>query len=78
MSDAVESVLRKTPLFASLTDDETQALRRRVSSKHYDRGEVLFSEGDACRGFSLSVEGSLLLGTQLRTVNLSAYHRAWL
>jgi hypothetical protein len=33
MSDAVEFVLRKTPLFASLTDDETQALRRRAGSQ---------------------------------------------
>jgi hypothetical protein len=59
MSDAVESVLRKTPLFASLTDDETQALRRRVSSKHYDRGELLFSEGDACRGLFIVGKGKI-------------------
>jgi CRP/FNR family transcriptional regulator, cyclic AMP receptor protein len=59
MSDAVESVLRKTPLFASLTDDETQALRRRVSSKHYDRGELLFSEGHACRGLFIVGKGKI-------------------
>ena len=59
MSDAVESVLRKTPLFASLTEDETQALRRRVSSKQYDRGELLFSEGDACRGLFIVARGKI-------------------
>ena len=59
MSDAVESVLRRTPLFASLTDDETQALRRRVSSKHYDRGELLFSEGDACGGLFIVGKGKI-------------------
>ena len=59
MSDAVESVLRKTPLFASLTDEETQALRRRVSSKHYDRGELLFSEGDACGGLFIVGKGKI-------------------
>lgn len=59
MSDAVETVLRKTPLFASLTDDETQALRRRVTSKQYDRGELLFSEGDACRGLFIVGRGKI-------------------
>jgi len=59
MRDAVESVLRKTPLFASLTEDETRALRRRVSSRHYDRGELLFSEGDACRGLFIVGKGKI-------------------
>ena len=59
MSDAVETVLRKTPLFASLTEDETQALRRRVTSRQYDRGEILFSEGDACRGLFIVGRGKI-------------------
>jgi CRP/FNR family transcriptional regulator len=59
MSDAVESVLRKTPLFASLTEDETLALRRRFTSKRYDRGELLFSEGDGCRGLFIVGRGKI-------------------
>lgn len=59
MSDAVETVLRKTPLFTSLTDDEMQALRRRVTSKQYNRGEILFSEGDVCRGLFIVGRGKI-------------------
>ena len=59
MSDAVETVLRKTPLFTSLTEDETQALRRRVTSKRYDRGELLFTEGDVCRGLFIVGRGKI-------------------
>jgi len=59
MSESVETVLRKTPLFASLSEDELHALRRRVSSKHYDRGEILFSEGDACRGLFVVGKGKI-------------------
>ena len=59
MSDAVETVLRKTPLFASLTEDETRALQRRVTTKQYDRGEILFSEGDACRGLFIVGRGKI-------------------
>jgi hypothetical protein len=76
MSDAVESVLRKTPLFASLTGDETQALRRRVSSNTTTVARFSSARMMPAGCFSLSVEGSLQLGTQLRTVTLSAYHRA--
>src|SRR5215471_4186844 len=59
MSDAIEKVLRKTPLFAALTDDEMLALRRRVSSKTYDRGELLFNEGDSCRGLYIVGRGKV-------------------
>src|ERR1700739_54768 len=59
MSDALESVLRKTPLFATLNEGEAQALRARVSSKHYDRGELLFSEGDGCRGLFIVGRGKI-------------------
>ena len=59
MSDAVETVLRKTPLFATLSENELAALRRRVSSRKYARGETLFSEGDACRGLFVVARGKI-------------------
>ena len=59
MNDATEKVLRKAPLFASLSDEEMAALLRRVSSKKYDRGEMLFSEGDACRGLFIVGRGKI-------------------
>ena len=59
MNDATEKVLRKAPLFASLSDEEMAALLRRVSSKKYERGEMLFSEGDACRGLFIVGRGKI-------------------
>jgi CRP/FNR family transcriptional regulator len=59
MNEAIEKVLRKAPLFAGLSENEMAALRRRVSSKKYDRGELLFSEGDACRGLFLVGRGKI-------------------
>lgn len=59
MSDAMETVLRRTPLFASLSEEEMSALRRRITSKHYDRGEILFNEGDACRGLFIVGKGKV-------------------
>ena len=59
MNDTSEKLLRKAPLFASLSGDEMTALRRRVSSKKYDRGETLFSEGDARRGLYIVGRGKI-------------------
>lgn len=59
MNNTIEKVLRKAPLFASLSEDEMAALRCRVSNKRYDRGETLFSEGDACRGLFIVGRGKV-------------------
>jgi len=59
MNDPVEAVLRKTPLFAGLNEDEMHALRRRVTTRKYDRGELLFSEGDSCRGLFVVGRGKI-------------------
>jgi CRP-like cAMP-binding protein len=59
MVENVETVLRKTPLFASLTENEMQALAGRVSKKRVQRGELLFGEGDPCKGLYLVVSGKI-------------------
>ena len=59
MAEAIERVLHKTPLFADLTDEETTALAARVSRKGFNRGELLFSEGDKCEGLYLVARGKI-------------------
>jgi CRP/FNR family cyclic AMP-dependent transcriptional regulator len=59
MSENVQTVLRKTPLFASLTENEMHALASRVSKKRVQRGELLFGEGDPCKGLYLVVSGKI-------------------
>jgi CRP/FNR family transcriptional regulator len=59
MKERVEMVLRKTPLFASLTEDEIQALASRASKKRLQRGEQLFAEGDSCKGLYLVASGKI-------------------
>jgi CRP/FNR family transcriptional regulator, cyclic AMP receptor protein len=54
-----ESVLRMTSLFASLTEPELRALIHCVSNKHFDRGELLFNEGDQCAGMFLVASGKI-------------------
>lgn len=59
MTENVEMVLRKTPLFASLTEQEMHALAMRASKKHFQRGELLFGEGDSCTGLFLVARGKI-------------------
>ncbi len=59
MIESHEAVLRQTPLFANLTDAEMRALRARVSSRHLQKGELLFTEGDACTGLFLVAVGKV-------------------
>src|SRR5256884_5939253 len=59
MADGTEAILRKTPLFASLTDAEMQALAARTSRRRFQRGEQLFAEGDPCTGLFLVAIGKI-------------------
>jgi len=59
MTENVKMVLRKAPLFASLSEQEMQALAARINKKHFQRGELLFSEGDSCTGLFLVASGQI-------------------
>lgn len=59
MPEHQETVLRQTPLFANLTEAELRALRARVSSRRFQKGELLFSEGDPCTGLFLVARGKV-------------------
>lgn len=59
MSNGTEAVLKKTPLFANLTDRELQALAARTSKKRFQQGELLFAEGDPCIGLFLVAAGKI-------------------
>lgn len=54
-----EAVLRKTQLFAKLTESEMRTLCARVSNKHFGRGEALFREGDQCHGLFVVAQGRI-------------------
>jgi CRP/FNR family transcriptional regulator len=54
-----EAILRKTQLFATLTDKEMHTLSARVSKRHFGKAEVLFSEGDPCHGLFVVATGRI-------------------
>ena len=50
-------VVAAQPLFESLTEEECMGLVERSVCRSVSRGEVLFREGEPCRGLHLLVEG---------------------
>jgi len=61
MIESAETILRKAPLFANLTGAEMSAVAARSSSRHFDRGALLFSEGDSCAGLFLVATGKICI-----------------
>jgi CRP-like cAMP-binding protein len=59
MSGNTESILRKTPLFKSLTESELQALAAQATRRRYHKDEQLFWEGDPCTGLYLVASGNI-------------------
>src|SRR5215471_11346454 len=59
MNRSTEAILRRAPLFASLTDAEMQALAARATRKRFQKDEQLFAEGDPCTGLYLVSSGKV-------------------
>jgi len=59
MNGSTEAILRKTPLFANLTETEMHALAARTARKQFIKDEQLFAEGDPCTGLYLVAAGKI-------------------
>jgi CRP-like cAMP-binding protein len=53
------SVLEKTALFTSLSPSEIQHLAARTFRKTFSAGELLFSEGEPCKGLHIIARGKI-------------------
>ena len=51
------NILKATPLFAALDESEINSLAARCGIRPYSPGELLFSEGEPCKGLYIVVTG---------------------
>jgi len=56
-----DDVLKETPLFEALSDEDASALRAGIINVHLNRGERLFSEGDDGDKLYIILEGKIKL-----------------
>src|SRR6266545_4317964 len=57
MPEILEEVLRRTMIFRRLSPDDRQRLASVAGLREFDKGAVLFSEGDASDSFYTVIEG---------------------
>ena len=51
------AVLKSTALLSSLSEEEMRSLVSKVTMRHFAAGELLFSEGEPCRGLYIIAAG---------------------
>ena len=52
-----KAILKATPLFAALDDSEVSSLAERCGIRPFSPSEILFSEGEPCKGLYIVVSG---------------------
>jgi len=52
-----KQILKAVPLFAALDDTELDSLAARSGMRSFENGQLLFSEGESCKGLYIVVSG---------------------
>jgi CRP-like cAMP-binding protein len=60
-ASAVKTALSSVPYFAGLDETVLAAIGEGMTLRHYNEGEIVFLEGEACEGMYL-VQSGLLKG----------------
>jgi CRP-like cAMP-binding protein len=58
-AEQARETLRKTSIFAELSASELKFLSERAVVRHFETGQLLFSEGDACEGLFVVETGEV-------------------
>ncbi len=59
MKNDIKKLLAKVLFFKGLSDDELDSLRTITVERHYQRGQLVFSDGEEGNGFYLVVSGKV-------------------
>jgi len=57
--DKIFNILSSIPGFSGLSQNQLEALRQIVADKHFNKGEIIFSEGDEGNGFYVVADGKV-------------------
>ena len=57
--ESLHGVLRQSQLFSDFSEQEVTRLAARMVRRPFSAGEMLFAEGDACRGLYIVVTGKV-------------------
>ncbi|RZB34501.1 MAG: hypothetical protein SRB1_00269 [Desulfobacteraceae bacterium Eth-SRB1] len=57
--DKTFNILSSIPGFRGLSENQLEALRQIVVDRHFNKGEMIFSEGDEGNGFYVVADGKV-------------------
>lgn len=57
--DKIFNIISSIPGFSGLSQKQLEALRQIVADKHFNKGEIIFSEGDEGNGFYVVADGKV-------------------
>jgi CRP-like cAMP-binding protein len=57
--DAALALLKRVPIFSSLSEQEFAFLMPRLVQRRFDSGQIIFNEGDACAGLYIVQSGNV-------------------
>ena len=57
--DKIFNILSSIPGFSGLSQNQLEALRQIVADKYFNKGEIIFSEGDEGNGFYVVADGKV-------------------
>ncbi len=57
--DKIFNILSSIPGFSGLSQNQLEALRQMVIDRHFNKGEIIFSEGDEGNGFYVVADGKV-------------------
>jgi len=57
--DNTLKILLNIPIFSGLSENQLEALRQIAVDRHYNKGEIVFSEGDEGNGFYVVADGKV-------------------
>lgn len=58
-NDGLRSILKRVPIFSSLSEPEFVFLSTHLVQRRFQAGEIIFSEGDACSGLYVVQSGNV-------------------
>lgn len=58
-NDGLRSILKRVPIFSSLSEPEFVFLSTHLVQRRFQAGEIIFSEGDACSGLYIVQSGNV-------------------
>src|SRR5215470_611554 len=58
-NDGLRSILKRVPIFSSLSEPEFAFLSTHLVQRRFQAGEIIFSEGDVCSGLYIVQSGNV-------------------